>query len=200
MTVKSFPGSLVVKDRVCWILGGGREATDKGVKLARAGAQVKVIAETFSPAEREIFRESGISVEERAFSVAELTDQFFVILTIKGNPGLTKQIAARCREKRILLCAIDQPAFCDIVNVAVFERGALRISVSTEGVSPALARKIREGLESSLKDTPIEGFLEELGKLRESLEKSNAVNRIDQLIEAVRDVKFEVKFSIPQGK
>ena len=181
MTVKSFPCSLIVKDRACWVIGAGREAIDKAAKLVKAGGDVRVIA-------------------EKDFRIEELENQFFVVLTIKGNPALTKKVAQRCREKRILLCAIDQPEYCDVTNVAVFERGALRISVSTDGVSPALARKIREGLEASLKDAPIESFLKELADLRKSLETAKPSDaRIQKLIDAVQDVKFEAKMSIPKG-
>ena len=41
----------------------------------------------------------------------------------------------------------DSPGLCDFIVPSVVSRGALRIAISTSGVSPALARRIREELE-----------------------------------------------------
>ena len=74
-------------------------------------------------------------------------------------------MAQVCREKRILLCAIDQAAYCDVVNVSVFDQGRLCVTIGTGGAAPAVSKKIRMGLERSLKEEPLEEFFIRLRKI-----------------------------------
>jgi siroheme synthase-like protein len=197
--LKSFPCSLVVKGRDCWVIGADREGVDKALKLAKAGAEVVVVAENVSAGAKKAFRDAGIALEERPFQLEDLNDQFLVVFELNQDLALTKEVAERCRKKKILLSAIDRAEFCDVSNVSVYEREALRIAVSTEGVAPALARKIREGLESSLKLVPIEQFMQELSDLRESVKNiSDAAERRRRLIEAVEAVRFEARLTLPK--
>lgn len=43
---------------------------------------------------------------------------------------------------------VDQPALCDFIAPAVFRRGDLTITVSTDGHSPALARWVKHRMET----------------------------------------------------
>jgi siroheme synthase-like protein len=124
-----------------------------------------------------------------------------VVLCVKTDPDLTKKVAAVCREKRVLLCAIDQPAYCDVVNVSVFDKGRLRVTIGTGGAAPAIARKIRVGLEESLKDVPLEAFLDDLASLREKLEHEvpNPKDRIPKLLEAAEGFEFKASVRLPSS-
>ena len=100
-----FPSALNVQGKNCLVIG---EANDK---------------ETIQKSER--LRESGAHVQmvlPMDFSLSQIQDQFLVIFCVKTNPELTKEIAEVCRKRRVLLCAIDQPAYCDVVNVSVLDR------------------------------------------------------------------------------
>lgn len=191
---------MVVKDRSCWVIGAGGEGVDKALKLAKAGAEVVVVAEHVSSGAKQAFRGAGIILEERAFTLDDLTDQFMVVFELTEDLELTRRVAETCRKKRILIAAIDRSEFCDVTNVSVYERGALRVTISTDGIAPALARKIREGLESSLQSVPLEQFLEDLRLLRETVKEiPDPKERRKRLIEAVSDVKFEARIVLPKG-
>src|SRR4051794_26059700 len=128
MTSRFYPSCLNVAGRRCLVVGDSAEMAQKARRLAAAGARVRL-------------------VPLKKFSLSQLRGQFFVLLGIKDNPRLTRSIHRACRRQKILLCALDQPEFCDIINVSVYDRGPLHIMVSTDGVSPALSKKIRLGLE-----------------------------------------------------
>lgn len=162
------------------MVGDDREAREKSERLEKAGAKVT-------------------RVEPASFRLESVDDQFLVIYCPHNDRSATEKVAERCRAKRVLLCAIDQPEFCDVVNVSIFERGHLKISASTNGVSPAAARKIREGLEASLRDVPIEAYFERLAALRETLEREVAdpVERRKALIAAVEGFNFSARMEWP---
>jgi precorrin-2 dehydrogenase/sirohydrochlorin ferrochelatase len=63
---------------------------------------------------------------------------------------------------------VDDPPYCDFYYPAVVRRGQLQIAISTAGLSPALAHRIRKQLEQEF--PPVyASWLDELGSKRESL-------------------------------
>jgi siroheme synthase (precorrin-2 oxidase/ferrochelatase) len=177
---KYFPAALNVQGKECLVIGDDREASEKSERLRESGAHVVVV----TPQE---------------FSLDLLGSQFLVIFCVKTNPALTKKIADVCHQKRILLCAIDQPSYCDVVNVSVFDKGRLRVAIGTGGAAPAISRKIRIGLEESLKDVPLDEYLDYLAALREKLEHEipDSKKRIPKLIEATDGFEFNASVRFP---
>jgi uroporphyrin-III C-methyltransferase/precorrin-2 dehydrogenase/sirohydrochlorin ferrochelatase len=178
-----FPSALKVQDRECLVVGAvnDKEMIDKSARLRDAGARVTV-------------------VDPAAFSPDGISDQFFVVFCPKNMPELVRRVAERCKEKRVLLCAIDQPAYCDVVNVSVFDQGRLRMTIGTGGAAPAVSRKIRLGLEKSLGTTPLSQFLDDLADLRKKLESEMASpsERIPKLLAAVEGFEFEARVRFPE--
>lgn len=163
------------------MIGSNSEAKDKAGCLRLAGARLRVVS-------------------EKKFHLSLLKNQFFVIFCPKDNPAMTKAIAAVCRRRRILLCAIDQPTYCDVVNVSTFDKGLLRIMAATHGVAPAISKKIRLGLEQSLKNVPVDRYLNTLADLRKRLKKEikDPSERIKKLIEATDGFEFKVAVKLPK--
>ena len=64
-----------------------------------------------------------------------------------------------------LVNVVDDPARCNFYVPATVRRGALTLSVSTDGHSPLLSRRIRQQLESSF-DAAYEPYIALLGELR----------------------------------
>lgn len=173
-----FLAGLNVANKDVLVVGNDREAADKGGRLAECGARVRWIKEKFT--------------------LDQIGDPFLLVYCHKENRAEAAQVADVCRKKKILLCAIDLPEYCDIVNLAIFERGHLAIGISTQGVSPTVARRIRIGLEESLKDSPIESFMEKLATLREDSKKiTDPDARREKLIAAAKDVHFKAELRIP---
>ena len=176
-----YPVALNVRGKRCLVIGDGAEAADKAARLRDAGAEVTV------------------HDTSRPFSNDQITDQFLVLLTEKDQPALTADVARRCRERRVLLAAIDQPEVSDVNHVSIYRRGALSLAISTDGAAPALAKKIRKGLERSLDAAPLDEFLAYLGKLRERSESEipDPERRRKALIDAVEDFEFSASVRFP---
>jgi siroheme synthase (precorrin-2 oxidase/ferrochelatase) len=178
-----FPSALKVKDRDCLVVGSvdDREFIEKSARLRDAGARVSV-------------------ADPANFSPDIIDRQFLVIFCPKKMPDVVRRVWERCQEKRVLLCAIDQPAYCDVVNVSVFDQGRLRMTIGTGGAAPAVARKIREGLEMSLAATPLAQFLDDLADLRIRLEKEVAdpLERTQRLLAAADGFEFHSDVHFPE--
>jgi precorrin-2 dehydrogenase/sirohydrochlorin ferrochelatase len=79
-----------------------------------------------------------------------------------------------------LVNVVDRPELCDFFVPAAISRGRLQIAVSTGGVSPALARRLREQLEETF--GPEYGdYLELVGDFRRRVRKSVADTRTRDL-------------------
>jgi precorrin-2 dehydrogenase/sirohydrochlorin ferrochelatase len=72
-------------------------------------------------------------------------------------------------QARGILCnVVDDPPYCDFYYGALVRRGQLQIAISTNGLSPALAQRIRKQLEREF-SAAYGDWLEELGGKREAL-------------------------------
>jgi len=199
MNRRFYPIALNLKGKRCLVIGSDEEVLNKAGRLADAGAEVELIWDAVAPSPA--LDSAGVKISRRAFRPDDLTDQFLALLSRKTPDALSVDVARRCREKRILLAALDRPELCDVIQLSLFDRGRLRIGISTGGASPGLARKVREGLEKSLAAEPIEEFLDELAVLRERLEKEipDFNERRAALLAAIEGFEFSAGVRFPAG-
>src|SRR5207245_1921238 len=66
--------------------------------------------------------------------------------------AVSAEVASEGRRGGVWVNAADDPDHCDFILPSVLRRGALTVAVSTGGTSPALARAIREELETYFTD------------------------------------------------
>ena len=91
-----------------------------------------------------------------------------MVITATDDADLNHRISRCARERRVLVNAVDQPPDCDFIVPSIIRRGDLLIAISTSGKSPAMARKIREGLETQF-GQEYEAFLSMMGRLRKAV-------------------------------
>lgn len=92
----------------------------------------------------QVLRDAGARVEyrPRAFEPGDLSDCFLVITSLPGN----SEIFRLCEERNILCNSVDDPEHCRFSFGSVHRDGDLTIAISTNGVAPALAVRLRERL------------------------------------------------------
>ena len=169
------------------VVGGGRVGQRKIETLLEHGAKVYVVSTELTPGLRGFLEEERITCLGREFKREQIEGAFLVIAAT-DDPSLNHAVSACAQEKGILVNAVDQPLDCTFIVPSILKRGDLLIAVSTSGKSPAMAKKIREDLES-LYGSEYEPFLVLLGKLREEILRkgfSQAENRtlFDRVINA----------------
>jgi len=167
---EAFVAGIVVRGRRCVVLGDDAEAADKSRKLLDAGARVELFSEQPGEALRGLLGENRAELTHHARPCddrSELEGALVVVLTHRDEARAAALYArASASPHAFLLCAIDDPAHCTLVNVALVRRGPLQIAVASAGRAPALAARLRRELDAQLGDD-FARFAERLALLRE---------------------------------
>src|SRR5262249_21713035 len=80
----------------------------------------------------------------------DLQGAFVIVAATTHDPLQSQAIWREAEERGQLLNIVDVPAYCNFILPSILRRGQLTISVSTEGASPSMAKRIRQQLESYL--------------------------------------------------
>ena len=150
------------------VVGAGSVGEAKIESLLATDAAVRVVAPQASSRVREWARSGRIEWEAREFRAADLAGMFLVIAAT-GSPALHDEIYAEARSRGLLCNAVDEPERCDFYFPAVVRRGELQIAISTGGLSPALAQRLRKDLEQQF-GPEWEEWVAQLGRTRDELQ------------------------------
>jgi siroheme synthase-like protein len=108
-----------------------------------------VVAPEASPFIREQAAAGRLQWQARPFDEADLEDAHLVIAAT-ADRAVNAHVAAAARQRGLPAMAVDDPTNCDFIAPAVVRRGDVVVAVSTNGRSPAVARRTRDRLEQSL--------------------------------------------------
>jgi len=166
-TAPLFPMFLKLEGRSCLVLGAGSVGEQKIRSLIECGADVRVVAFSASAAVREWAERGVLTWLARGFEASDL-DGVFMVVAATSSAEVNHVIYREARARGILCNVVDDPPYCDFYYPAVVRRGRLQIAISTAGLSPALAQRIRKQLEREF--PPVyANWIEDLGRKRESL-------------------------------
>jgi len=87
-----------------------------------------------------------IIFKKRRFNLTDLNGVYLAI-SATGDRKINFLISSYCHRKGILVNVVDSPKECNFILPSVARRGNLTIAVSTDGMSPALSKKIRRDIE-----------------------------------------------------
>lgn len=138
-----YPVSLDVTARRCVVIGSGPLADEKVNGLEEAGAEVVALA---------------------SYSPGDLAGAFLAVV-VDPDVELHARVAAEARSERVLLNCMDDVPYCDFAAPSIVRRGDLRISISTGGKAPALAKRLRLKLTEEI-DEAYGELVDLLGEVR----------------------------------
>jgi siroheme synthase-like protein len=144
-----FPVSLELAGRPCVVIGGGVIAERRIEALLAAGAEVTVVSPTLTAVLGGMAAVGRLRHLARAYQPGDLRGTVLA-LTATDDPAVTAAVAKEARMLGVWLNAADDPAHCDFMLPAVVRRGVLTVAVASGGASPALARALREYLDTVL--------------------------------------------------
>jgi len=144
--MRYFPINLDVRGRKAVVVGGGRVALRKVTSLLKCGARVTVV----SPAVcGELADLDAVARIERGYRTGDAEGACLVI-SATDDDAVNRQVWEDATAAAIPCNVVDQPELCSFTLPAVLTRGDLTIAVSTGGLSPALAGRVRRQLEHDL--------------------------------------------------
>jgi siroheme synthase-like protein len=165
-----FPMFVKLGGRLVVVVGGGLVAEGKIPALLEADARVRLIAPAITPGIAAWVRQRKIDWLPKEFEAGDLEAAFLVIAATSA-PGVNEAVFREAESHGILCNAVDDVANCHFYYGAVVQRGDLQIAISTNGKSPALARRIRKDLEQQYGEE-YALWLDWLGATREALRAS----------------------------
>jgi precorrin-2 dehydrogenase/sirohydrochlorin ferrochelatase len=194
-----FQLTLDVKGRACIVLGGEDEAADKAARLLDAGAKVTVINPTLNDMLRKLAASASIIHRGRLFRASD-TEGVVLVINTRRDPDLSRSLLQQAKKERFLVCSSDQPELSTVNMPAVVNRGHLRLAISTSGVAPALASRLRQDLEHMFGDE-FAAFLDWLAEIRiETQERqAHAEQRREELREVLNGFKLNGHIEYPAG-
>ncbi|MBI4644628.1 MAG: bifunctional precorrin-2 dehydrogenase/sirohydrochlorin ferrochelatase [Deltaproteobacteria bacterium] len=145
--MKTYPVFTLITAKPCLVVGGGGVGERKVLDLLEAGARVTVVSPALTPtlaalaAKGEIRHLQGDFQEEQVAGMA-------LVIGATDDPEVNARVSAAAQTRGIWVNIVDQPDLCTFIVPAQVRRGELTLAISTGGASPALARKLREELES----------------------------------------------------
>ena len=165
--MKYYPIHLDIKDRNCLVVGGGAVGTRKVNTLLECGAHVSVVGPDPTPQLCRLASEGSISLKKRAYRSDDLGGMFLVI-GATDDEALNRRISEDAEQSQILCNIADRPEVCNFILPSIIRRGDLVITISTSGKSPALAKHLRQELETQF-GREYADFLILMGAIRQKL-------------------------------
>ncbi len=143
-----YPVYLDVKERCCVIVGGGPIAEGKIAALLECGAQISMISPEVTDEVQDMADTGALRLEKREYRDGDL-EGAFIAIAATDDSSLNRRIAQEAEERNVPLNVVDVTHLCTFIAPAVVRRGEVTAAISTGGLSPALARKLREELQAS---------------------------------------------------
>src|SRR5690606_22278550 len=112
----------------------------------------KIVAEKISPVVSSYIKKyPKIVLYERLFQTTDL-DNVHLVVVASNNPDLNILIREESSKRHLLVNMADKPGLCDFYLGSIVKKGNLKIGISTNGMSPTIAKRIKEILNDSLPD------------------------------------------------
>jgi precorrin-2 dehydrogenase/sirohydrochlorin ferrochelatase len=162
-----YPIFLDIGGRRCVVVGGGEVANRKARKLLQARARVVVI----SPEIGAELESVAVEVYRRPYKDGDLEGAYLAFAATDSRE-VNAAVAREAGERGIPVNVADKPSDGDFALPSTLRRGRLQVAVSTGGVSPTLARRIKDELEAIF-GPEWAGIVEELDRNRRNGKKND---------------------------
>src|SRR5690606_35494479 len=131
------------------VLGGGEVAAGKLRLLLRSQADITVIAPELCT-DIATMVDTGTIRWEAAPFVDTMLNGAVMIFDAADDMHLSRRVKVAAKRRNILLNVVDTTEHCDFIVPAILDRAPVMVTISTGGCAPALARIMRQRLETTL--------------------------------------------------
>ncbi|CAI1811537.1 siroheme synthase CysG [Serratia proteamaculans] len=138
-----------LKQRPVLVVGGGEVAARKVDLLLRAGAEIRIVAQSLSPILEHLHQQGQVHWLGQAFAAQQL-DEVFLVIAATDDSALNAEVFAEADKRRVLANVVDDQPRCSFIFPSIIDRSPLVVAVSSSGQAPVLARMLREKLEALL--------------------------------------------------
>jgi precorrin-2 dehydrogenase / sirohydrochlorin ferrochelatase len=174
--LKYYPVFWDITEKKCVVVGGGEVAARKVARLLACGAEVCVVSPCLVP-ELAALKKEGLIRHITDEYADKYLDQSVMVIGATDEEKINAAVSRDAKARGIPVNIVDDPQKCDFILPSLVERGDLTIACGTGGNSPALARRLREELESAYGEE-YATLLNILGQLRKKMEKNTQTGSV----------------------
>lgn len=167
-----FPIFVKLANQPVLLIGGGAVALEKAESLVEAGANIHLISKEIYP-DMQVFIDKHpkqFQIETRSVKQKDI-DGVKLVFSATNEPKTNAQVMRWGEKKNLLVCGVDDSEHCHFYNSAVFDRGPLRIAISSQGKFAGFAASVKNMLNILLPDA-LDGDIMRLTYLRNELKKT----------------------------
>jgi siroheme synthase-like protein len=128
--------------RRCVVVGGGEIGLEKVEGLLACGGSVTLIAPDAVPELQELAAEGSIQWERRAYEPSDL-EGTFIVIAATSDTDINIGVYEDAERRAMLVNVVDVPPLCNFILPAIVRQGSMAIAISTQGASPALAKRMK---------------------------------------------------------
>lgn len=144
--MRHYPLFMNLEGKKAVVFGAGAVALRKIKSLLKGGARVDVASRDYSKAVMALSRRSPKLQLRRSAPPSSLLKDAVLVFAATSDARFNQKIARLSRRKKIPVNVADEPRLSDFFVPAHFKKGKLEIAISTGGVSPLLAQRLRREL------------------------------------------------------
>lgn len=163
-----FPAFIEIKGRPVLIVGGKRAALKKMEVLLEFEAEITMIAPIFIEEIRQV-DSPLVKRIERTVRVSDVEGMHMVIAATE-SPEVNHVIAEACRERRILVNAVDQVKDCEFIFPSYVKQGDVVAAFGSSGKSPVVTQYLKEQ-NRRIVTAELAELTEKLGSLRDQVKE-----------------------------
>lgn len=152
MSLLLYPLFLKLKNKKCFVIGGGKIAERKIKGLLKTGANVFVISPTLTENLTNLYMNNKLKWIKNMYSDSFIDDDASLIIAATNDKEVNKKVSQYCRKNKILVNVVDTPKESDFYVPAHFNKKYLQIAISTGGKNPSFSKKTRLMLQKLLKN------------------------------------------------
>ncbi|WP_445490772.1 NAD(P)-binding protein [Niallia sp. 03133] len=184
-----YPLMVNMENKECIVVGGGKVAYRKVCSLLNEGAFITIISPEVCPELEILEAEKKISVIKRRAEDDDFRNAFYIIAAT-NNENVNEYIAKKFEQSKLVNIASSVvDGNCQVP--ASFKKGRLTLTVSTNGASPMLAKKIRDEW-SAVYDDNFEQYIDFLYETREKIKQLDIPQaHKKKLLQEIIDEKYQ---------
>ncbi len=133
---------LRLSGRRCVVVGGGEVGLEKVEGLLACGGEVTLVAPEAVPELERLAAEGSIAWERRRYEPGDL-EGTFIAIAATSQTEVNIAVYEDAERRAMLVNVVDVPPLCNFILPAIVRQGSMAIAISTQGASPALAKRMK---------------------------------------------------------
>lgn len=186
MNRDAFLLALDLEDKPVLLVGGSEEARLRLENLVHAGALVTLVGPEFCPELEAALATSPPARVERREPLPTDLDGHWLVTIADRNPAWVDLFGPLAFERRIPLCAVDQPKHNTFAHVGIARAGKLQLGISTSGAVPGIAGVLKRSLQALLDRSDFASIVADLEEKRRNAEPSERSRLLRSLASRIR--------------